>query len=409
MEFNFFTYFCIRKFIVMITQKTIYNFLSLLLITTLLSVLIFSCSKSNDAGETITGSNDAGNETITGSLDLWSVVTYKDGYEIQKYKGPDTPNIVVPTFINDKKVYSLNKASVTENIFDEKEIISIDLSKSIYLENLGYECFINYPYLKHVLLPDRPLSSEFIFALSVFENCSSLESINIPVNTVAINNFLFKDCYALKSIIIPDKTTSIASSSFINCKSLKNVIIGKNVSTIGISTFSGCSSLENIIIPNSVTTIRNNAFQNCTSLENITIPDKITRIEQSTFSYCTSLKNIKLSDNLSFIGSNAFYECTSLENIIIPDNVAQINSSTFERCNSLKSVIIGKKVSTISANAFRNCTLLENIVIPNSVATIGTNSFINTGLKNITLPSIFNNPNDLQRIGIPPNATVATN
>lgn len=71
--------------------------------------------------------------------------------------------------------------------------------------------------------------------------------------------------------VIPDGATGIRRSAFENCTSLQSIEIPDSVTQIGDEAFSGCSSLQSIVIPDSVTEIGRWAFYNCSSLQSIEI------------------------------------------------------------------------------------------------------------------------------------------
>ena len=79
---------------------------------------------------------------------------------------------------------------------------------------------------------------------------------------------------------------------FENCISLESIDIPANVTSINISAFEKCSGLRNITIPANVTKIKYNAFADCNNLTSIEILGDITAIEKSTFNECTKLRAI---------------------------------------------------------------------------------------------------------------------
>ena len=79
----------------------------------------------------------------------------------------------------------------------------------------------------------------------------------------------------LSQVYIPNSITTIGNSVFRDCTSLTTINIPNSVpnsiTTIGNSVFRDCTSLTTINIPNSVTTIGKNAFEGCTNLKQINI------------------------------------------------------------------------------------------------------------------------------------------
>jgi hypothetical protein len=97
---------------------------------------------------------------------------------------------------------------------------------------------------------------------SVFQNCTSLTSIDSP-NVTSIGNSAFIGCRVLTSIDLPN-VTSIGEKAFENCYLLASIDL-PNATTIGNSAFSGCRALASVDLP-SATSISSDAFNGCESL-----------------------------------------------------------------------------------------------------------------------------------------------
>lgn len=117
---------------------------------------------------------------------------------------------------------------------------------------------------------------------------------------------------------MPNSVISIGKEAFENCTSLQNIEIPNSVTTIGRNAFYKCTSLQSIEIPNSITTIEVWTFKDCTALQNIHIPSSVTTIKNDAFK-CPALKNIHIRitniENTD-IGKSAFYEVDT-ENCIL--------------------------------------------------------------------------------------------
>ena len=101
----------------------------------------------------------------------------------------------------------------------------------------------------------------------------------------------------LKSIVLPESITDIGrnvlnpgleagGSAFENCTTLESITIKGDLMALRKNTFNGCSSLRSITLPESLKTIQYNAFQRCSSLIEIVIPDAVTTIDKQVFSQC---------------------------------------------------------------------------------------------------------------------------
>lgn len=72
---------------------------------------------------------------------------------------------------------------------------------------------------------------------STFEQCQSLESIDLSGVTELDTENLFTNCYSLKSVVLPDNLTEIGPYMFSNCKSLVSLTIPQSVTVIGKMPF----------------------------------------------------------------------------------------------------------------------------------------------------------------------------
>jgi len=152
---------------------------------------------------------------------------------------------------------------------------------------------------------------------SIFEDCTSLTSINIATNNsayTAVDGILYNK----------NRTTLVAYPA------------GKTDSTFTIS--------------NSVTSIGNGAFSSCINLTSITIPNNVTNIGEKAFYDCKRIRSITISNNLTSIGSLAFAGCINLGSIAIPNSVTRIEEYAFNTCLSLTSVTF---YGTIASRNFK--------------------------------------------------------
>ena len=136
------------------------------------------------------------------------------------------------------------------------------------------------------------LSNSDIITISnnALRNLENLESINLP-NCVSIDYLAFTDCLNLEYITLSSCTDLSATSIFENCTSLTNITLPL-VTIIGSSVFQNCTSLTEIDLPN-VITIGTSAFEDCSSLTTINLPSCQT-IGGLVFYDCALLTSITL-------------------------------------------------------------------------------------------------------------------
>ncbi|MCD8290393.1 MAG: leucine-rich repeat domain-containing protein [Prevotella sp.] len=153
---------------------------------------------------------------------------------------------------------------------------------------------------------------------TIYYNITSADEKTVEVTYLYDN---FKNGYK-GVIVIPSSVryknttysvTGIGNSLFVNCSSLRSIEIPSSVTSIRESAFKGCTGLTSIEIPSSVTSTGRIAFQSCTSLTSIVIPS--TSIGSSAFWNCTSLTSVEITSSVTSIGEGAFSGCRSLSHI----------------------------------------------------------------------------------------------
>lgn len=126
--------------------------------------------------------------------------------------------------------------------------------------------------LTHIELPSSLSSLQG----GVFTECCNLRSIEFPNDMSSFNTAgLCQECSSLESINLPSCTTSVASGAFSGCTCLKSIVIPKNVTNIESNAFSGCRRMLECDFTSheTIPTLSNtNAFTNISSLCKIKVP-----------------------------------------------------------------------------------------------------------------------------------------
>lgn len=233
-----------------------------------------------------------------------------------------------------------------------------------------------------------------------FQNCSTLETVEMPDSVAYIGNYAFCKCSGLTKVVLDSALTTIGNSAFRSCSSLTGITIPNSVTSIGNDAFIFCSSLRNITLPDGITTINGFVFEGCSSLTSITIPDTVSEIGDHALAWCSSLTGITIPNSVRTIDDGVFYNCSRLTGVTIPVNVTSISNSLFANCTSLRGITISNSITSIGESAFYNCSSLTGVTIPNSVISIGNSAFNRcSNLASLTVNSVT--PPSLGEYAIP--------
>ena len=166
-----------------------------------------------------------------------------------------------------------------------------------------------------------------------FENCTSLQSVELPAGITSIGTHAFMGCTKLKAILIPYTVNDIGIGAFASCNSMNNMSVSADnpiydsrdgcnaiIETSSNRIVAGCSQT---VIPSSARAIGEEAFSKCLTLTTLTLPQSIASIETHAFAGCTNLRNIYgLRTNPPATQSGAFEGCPAT--VYVPQNAKNL-------------------------------------------------------------------------------------
>lgn len=282
--------------------------------------------------ERIIHDSEAYSDTVyRGTSNDYVVKSLNDGtLEIQKYRGFDEDTLVVPNYIDGKRVTGIGK--------------------------------------------------------NAFENCKQLKSIRVSEGITYIGNAAFKNCERLEQVDLPSSLEKLGYTpekegftGFDGAGSFEDIFAsftgtgGRNLRT-SEGVFSGCP-IQEIELPNRLNYIGDQCFFGCNKLERVDLPNRVQVIPERCFAYCDALREVKMPDQLKTIERAAFFGCRTLQSVNFPNSLTKIGYEAFSNCSSLTRVRMNEGVLGIGDFAFAYCDALEKIVIPRSTRSIGNQAF----------------------------------
>ena len=236
------------------------------------------------------------------------------------------------------------------------------------LTELGHSVCYGYRALREVVLPPRLERIENC----AFEECESLERVDIPSGVVYIGKYAFWDT-ALGEVTLPDALTRIEDGAFWNCN-LQRVTLPDGVEEIGDMAFGHCRWLKSVAFPDALRRIGEGAFSFC-ALSRVELPEGLEEIGKEAFHYCDLLESVALPGTLTRIGPGAFSFCRKLKEVELPDGVEEIGEEAFAWCDRLESVTIPDAIRRIDSHAFNRCPKLRQVELPEEIEDMACDAF----------------------------------
>lgn len=255
----------------------------------------------------------------------------------------------------------------------DTELVVPDTLGGYPVTSMGDSVFADCITLVSVELPDTLR----VIGYEAFFRCFNLTSVKIPNSVQEISQRAFYSCTSLKSVTIPDSVTSLGISAFYNCILLESVSLGKNVKHIYADAFYLCRTLSTISIPESVISIGSNCFASCFNLTQISLPDSIEQIGADAFNDTAYYNNpSKWDDKVLYIGNHLIKVSSTLNNVnpfTIKEGTRSIAGGAFKN-STLSSIIFADTVVSIGSYAFKSSSV-QTVNIPQSLKFIGYGAF----------------------------------
>lgn len=249
---------------------------------------------------------------------------------------------------------------------------------------------------------------------SGFRNNKSVEhfdELSQFVNLKTIYEYTFAGCSNLKTIDLSN-ITSLGTNVFQNCSSLISIDYFPELNEVPNLSFSGNTSLEAVGLPPTITRLGNDCFQGCSNLTSIGDISNVTDYGDGCLRNCSSLDISLDLSNVTYLGSRCFNgsqninvtklpqnQCTlgiqmfvnsGIKNVQIPAWMTSVPNEFLISCRKLETVtfVQNSQVTSIGDSFVSGCPLIQQIVLPEGVQTIGNRLGNNCqSLTLIDLPS----------------------
>lgn len=311
---------------------------------------------------------------------------------------------------------------ILEGIMDAYGVLYSKDGKKLlrYAVDDNYETY-DIGHIRQQTLNDYIVSEGVeIICDGAFEDCESLQTINLPNSVKSIGKGAFSNCTNLESINIPEGIEVLSDYTFEGCTSLVDICLPSSLDVIGDQALKGVPKLRSLspnlivkdgcllshnlktlihyfndereyfILPLEIEDIAPYAFWR-SRLNKVIIHSKVRRIGDFAFERCENLGTVKFETfngiaHIETIGHCAFAGCNHLTDIVLPNGLEVLGIQTFDYCHSLRNVILPNTLKEIGNCAFEG-TSLESIELPESLVDIGIMTFVGSPLQRLTSSS----------------------
>lgn len=213
-------------------------------------------------------------------------------------------------------------------------------------------------------------------AAGVFENNTTLESVTLSQELIAVGSDAFNGCINLNSVTAPS-VQSVGDRAFYGCSSLNGFVLS-NAKTIGISAFENAGTTTGTLSATYSTSIGEKAFYNC-GFNTVYLTNAQT-IGTECFAGSQNLSDVNVT-GVTDLGEGAFKGCVGLEKITA-NKVTLVEKNTFYGCTSLTTLNMNALV-TVESYAFYGCSALKTIKLT-ALTTVEEYAFAGCGVENLT-------------------------
>ncbi|MGN0490192.1 leucine-rich repeat protein [Ruminococcus sp.] len=185
---------------------------------------------------------------------------------------------------------------------------------------------------------------------------AKVKSAFVGGNLTTVPAYIFSECENLKSVVLPETVKDIYDYAFENCSSLEAIEM-PGVTRIFEGAFNACTSLKTIEMP-MVKTIGSSVFEKCTSLKTIEM-SSVESIGSYAFFGCSSLEAVTIPSQTEYIGYMAFCQCSQLREVVFEitdydenEDYFSVSGSVFNECHPDLYILVQPSMLSLFKETF---------------------------------------------------------
>ena len=218
-----------------------------------------------------------------------SSVEVRDGQKMSEPTSPTRENYIFLYWENNNRRWIFTTRTVTEDItLSALWISASDLFDTVPTENsdeILISGFATQKSIYNLNIPETINGKKVVgFTDGAFERIHEehADHLIIPATVHTIGESSFKNITNVH-LKFTGPVKEINVSSFEDCTTLEEIELSAGMTAIPYRCFFGASGLKSIDIPEGVTLIEENAFGSCTAMQMVVLPSTLTTIEDSAF------------------------------------------------------------------------------------------------------------------------------
>lgn len=255
----------------------------------------------------------------------------------------------------------------------------------------------------------RYYGSQILFKLGIFDSCTNLEVVKLPMATTLGEN-AFLNCTNLKEIELP-KVITVGKNSFKQCSNLE-ILNLPMATSIDWSSLDKCDKLKTLLLPKlkdapymaypstlvslnigSLEELKSGMLSNLSQLEELTIPfvgignkntaTGVNGLLGSLFSTSASSVMRSVTQYYAEGKSKTFYFPTNLRKVTVTEECEEVQYGAFYGCSTIKELTLPYTLYMMGEKSLFGCAGLTDIYCKGAApAAAYDNSF--TGVRTTT-------------------------
>ena len=274
--------------------------------------------------------------------------------------------------------------TIKDNAFANCSSLQLD-SLPTAITTLGANAFFGCASMASISIP----ASLKTIGENAFKGCVGISKVEIDdlsawckidfanshANPMLYAQNLYLGDTLLTKLEIPNKITELKPWTFNNCSSLQVVNISNTINAVAPTAFANCANIsfvewhaKNII---DYTSSAGSPFHDSRNkIKEFIWGEEVEHIPAYLCYGMSGIKDLALPSYLKSVGKYAFRGLTKINKVNIPNEVSSIGAYAFDSCIFVTSIYLGYLIEDIGNYAFNGCSRVNDITCMSTVTPV---------------------------------------